>query len=272
MVAFGIFASRVAGRAGVRADFTGLGAAVFFIETVQTSLNFRKMKKLLLASLLTNLLLLALLFKIVDRFGGFNYVKYRLLSEDSGGSYQHRVELFKNLSAAARPAQIVFLGDSQVEQCEWRELLGDSLPIVNRGIVGDGSRGVFERIGPILDSKPAKIIVWLGVNDLIFGNSIEASIEQFSLLFEKMNGQNVVVLSVLPVNSMVKRIPVSNDDIRKLNEKLAQLAASKNWPFVNLNPRMADENGRLKKEFTLDGIHLNGAGYAEIGAILREKL
>lgn len=230
------------------------------------------MKKLLLASLLANLFFLTLLFKIVDRFGGFNYVKYRLFSEDSGGSYQHRVELFKNLSAAARPGSIVFLGDSQIEQCEWRELFGDSLPIVNRGIVGDGSRGVFERIGPILESKPAKIVLWLGVNDLIFGNSIEASIGQFGLLFEKMSGQNVVVLSVLPVNSEVRKIPVPNDDIRKMNEKLAELAAAQNWPFVNLNPRMADQNGRLKKEFTLDGIHLNGAGYAEIGAILTDFL
>lgn len=230
------------------------------------------MKKTLFASLLVNLLLLALLFKIVDRFGGFNYVKYRLLTEDSGGSYQHRVELFKNLSAASMPGKIVFLGDSQIEQCEWRELLGDSLPIVNRGIIGDGSRGVFERIGPILDSKPAKIILWLGVNDLIFGNTVETSIGQFDLLFEKMSGQNVVVLSVMPVNSAVKRIPVSNDDIQKLNEKLAQLAAAKNWPFVNLNPKMADENGRLKKEFTLDGIHLNGVGYAEIKTVLTEFL
>lgn len=220
-----------------------------------------------------NLLLAVALIIFVDRFGGFRYVMYRVMTAESGGSYQHRVELFERLSAASKPGKIAFVGDSQVEQCEWRELFGDSLDIQNRGIVGDGASGVLQRIDTVLAEKPAKIILWLGVNDLIFGNKIEDAVGEYGRVLDKiiskMSPSKIVMLTVLPTNSEVKRIPVKNADIQILNEKLAELARSKNIRLIDLGHDLSDEKGQLRANFTLDGLHLNGAGYVEMKKFLQ---
>ncbi len=230
------------------------------------------MKKRLIASLSINLLLAAALGIVIDRFGGPRYVWYRVTSGDSGGSYQHRVELYEKLSTMSKPGKIAIVGDSQVEQGEWRELFGDSLDIANRGIVGDGASGVLRRIGSVLKEKPSKIVLWLGVNDLIFGNSVESTAAEYGkvldkILFEK-EPPEVVVLSVMPTNSEVKNLPVSNADILLLNEKLAALARSKSVRFVDLTAGVSDEKGSLRAAFTLDGLHLNGDGYLAVKQII----
>lgn len=226
------------------------------------------MKKALPISLLINLLLAVALGVLIDRFGGPRYVYYRVMTAESGGSYQHRVELFEKLSAISKPGKIAFVGDSQVEQCEWRELFGDSLDIENRGIVGDGASGVLRRIDAVLAEKPAKIILWFGVNDLIFGNKIPDAVGEYGRVLDKIllqkSPSEVVMLSVLPTNSAVKNIPVSNADLKILNEKLAELARSRGIKFIDLDPQMSDEKGQLRAAFTLDGLHLNGAGYFEL--------
>jgi lysophospholipase L1-like esterase len=215
-------------------------------------------------SIFLNLLLIALLVAFIHLFGGFRYVLYRIQS-DGGGTYEHRVELFEDLSAKQKPGAILVVGDSEVEQGEWRELFADSLDIRNRGIVGDGSQGVLRRIDTLLSTQPSEIWLWFGVNDLIFGNSVEASAggydQVLAHIFSKKNRPIVRMLSVMPTNSDVKKVPVENKNIQLLNEKLRFLAEKYKVSFLDLTPIMADEKGRLRSAFTSDGLHLNGKGY-----------
>jgi lysophospholipase L1-like esterase len=230
------------------------------------------MKKYFPVSLILNILLIALLLAFIHLFGGWRYVLYRIQS-DGGGTYQHRVELFEDLSAKQKPGAILVVGDSEVEQGEWRELFGDSLDIRNRGIVGDGSQGILRRIDTLLATKPSEIWLWFGVNDLIFGNSVEASAggydQVLAHIFSKKNPPIVRVLSVMPTNSEVKKVPVENENIQRLNEKLQILAEKYKISFLDLNPIMADEKGRLRSDFTSDGLHLNGKGYKKLVDLLK---
>ena len=126
-------------------------------------------RKLLLLSLLLNFLLVAGLFFIIHRLGGLNFALHRL-HHDEAGLYSHRKQLFEQLTLP--DSAIVFLGDSQTEQCEWAELF-DNQQVVNRGIVADWVQGVHGRLDKIVEAKPKIILLQIGINDLIQGASIE---------------------------------------------------------------------------------------------------
>ena len=51
--------------------------------------------------------------------------------------------------------EIIFLGNSITEGCEWNELFGDDR-IKNRGISADVAEGIFLRLDEVTESKPLK--------------------------------------------------------------------------------------------------------------------
>ena len=67
---------------------------------------------------------------------------------------------------------IVFLGISITEQGWWSLLLkrGD---VENRGIGGDNTFGMIDRLPDILKSKPRKIFLMAGINDLTGGQPVD---------------------------------------------------------------------------------------------------
>lgn len=67
---------------------------------------------------------------------------------------------------------IVFLGNSITEQGWWSLLLkrGD---VENRGIGGDNTFGMIDRLPDILKSKPRKIFLMAGINDLTGGQPVD---------------------------------------------------------------------------------------------------
>ncbi|MDE5796915.1 MAG: GDSL family lipase, partial [Muribaculaceae bacterium] len=46
-----------------------------------------------------------------------------------------------------------------------------------------------------------------------------------------------------------------------LNTLLKELAPAYNAVWIDLWPALADSQGRLRKDFTNDGLHLTGKGY-----------
>ena len=61
---------------------------------------------------------------------------------------------------------IIFLGNSLTQNFEVTELLKD-LRIKNRGIYGDFTAGVVNRITPIIQTHPKKVFRGIGLNDLL---------------------------------------------------------------------------------------------------------
>src|SRR6476660_7913769 len=83
--------------------------------------------------------------------------------------YQQRYSLFSSLPQTS--GDIIFLGNSIIDGGEWSELFND-LRIKNRGISGDVSAGVLNRLTEIIHRKPGKLFVMIGINDLANGISI----------------------------------------------------------------------------------------------------
>jgi hypothetical protein len=64
------------------------------------------------------------------------------------------------------------LGDSITTLTDWKALL-PSFDVANRGIPGDTTKGVLERIDNIISMSPKCVAVMLVVNDLIEGRDVQ---------------------------------------------------------------------------------------------------
>src|SRR5215207_538395 len=62
-------------------------------------------------------------------------------------------------------ADIVMLGDSLTEWGNWHQLVPE-YRIINRGISGDTSSGVLDRLQEVIDRRPKIVFVMVGTNDI----------------------------------------------------------------------------------------------------------
>jgi lysophospholipase L1-like esterase len=221
------------------------------------------MKKLLYFSLFLNLLALGAAGFAAYRLGGFKNAFLRL-QRQTEGLYHHRAQHFERLPES--PGCIIFLGDSQTEQGEWHELFGDHPAVLNRGISGDYTAALLERLPEVLRHKPLKIFLLIGVNDLAFGNSVPEIETIYRTIVQKIRTDSpdteLYLQSLLPVNNDVRHVGVKNTTILEVNVRVAQIARDFSVPFLDIATPLTDANGNLAAKFTEDGLHVNGLGYS----------
>lgn len=178
------------------------------------------------------------------------------------------------------PNAIVFVGNSITEQGWWQMLIPNR-KVENRGIGGDNTYGMLDRLPGILESDPRTIFLMAGINDLSAGlpvDQIAANIEKMSeLVHAACPDCRLCIQSVLPVNDRRLAYPAikgRNEQVKELNARLLELCGRMPWTtWVDLWPLMADEQGQLRLEYTKDGIHLHPAAYqAWVKHLKKEKL
>jgi lysophospholipase L1-like esterase len=175
--------------------------------------------------------------------------------------WQERTSFFK---AFGQHADVVMIGDSLTDAAEWREMF-PQVNIVNRGIDNDTTDGVLARLDDVVAARPRIAFVMIGVND--FSNTratVEGVLSNYRAIAARLGqaGIKVVIESTLPCNEVLgrwKSCKAINGKIRKLDAELAKLASG-NVAYVDIAARLTDAHG-LRKEFTVDGVHLNGEGY-----------
>lgn len=161
---------------------------------------------------------------------------------------------------------VVFLGDSITDEGNWSGLFPNSL-VENRGIGGDTTLGVLNRLDQVIASKPPQIFLMIGTNDLCFGRSIADTITNYRHILTRLQTElpntQVYIQSVLPFND--KMFPSqslrTNSNISQLNVQIKQLAEEYNYQYIDLSPTFTGEDGRLPSQDTIDGLHLNDTGY-----------
>ena len=163
--------------------------------------------------------------------------------------------------------EIVFAGDSIVHSIPWADYYS---VIRNRGMSGDTTDGLRQRLDEILESKPRAIFFGVGTNDLARMIEVDEVVGNYRAILDRVARESpktsVVVIGVLPTNLDMR----ANAAARKKfgNIPLLNLAVSKmvesypNVEFVDVAPELTDENGYLRSEFTTDGLHLNPQGKA----------
>lgn len=179
------------------------------------------------------------------------------------------------VSGNAQVNRVVFVGDSITYGCNWAATLGNS-NIVNQGVSGDTTRDILARLDSVADTQARTYFIMAGINDLGCGILPEETVSNIRkiILALKQTSPNadIVLQSILPVNSRIRPFWFETSRVQDMNEELRQIADAKGRVvFLDLYPSFLDGNGRLKNEFTYDGLHLSAAGYEHWTAILRRE-
>ncbi|MBS7409581.1 MAG: sialate O-acetylesterase [Muribaculaceae bacterium] len=180
--------------------------------------------------------------------------------------YYQRATLFELLPI--KSTDIVFLGDSQTNGCEWAELLGNP-NVKNRGISSDVIQGFADRVQPIIDGEPAKIFILGGVNDVSHSISADSIATAMRNLVRKIKVgtpcTKIYLQSLLPIDNSFKRyknLIGKEQVIVDANVLLKKMAEEEDIVWIDLFSKMVDPaTGAMRKGLSNDGLHLLGEGY-----------
>ncbi len=233
-----------------------------------STMSFLAKKSAVLALLGLSLLLNAMTVAYLAYSGRLRRIFVKL---DLAELPKSRLDLQKEIETRYRkfpntPAEIIFAGDSLVGDGPWAEYYSD---IHNRGIGGETSTGILTRLDEITESKPRKIFLLLGTNDFAQGVPVAQFIRNYRAILERIRNDtpatSVYVIAVTPTYSSSPLSAIHNAKVAEANAQLKQLVAE--FPGVNfadMTPYLADQDGQLRREFTIDGCHLNYDGYLAI--------
>lgn len=226
----------------------------------------------LVISLIINFLILGLSSFWVYRKGGIPYLTWKLSFFRTSNLrhkfmydtpfYWDKKSHFDTLPTS--DIEIIFLGDSLTDLCEWHELF-KGFPIKNRGICGDTTEGILNRLDKVIEAQPRKIFLLIGINDINQGRAVGDIFKSYSQIVASIKvlspRTQVMMQSLLPVNNQKFPNHGVNDKVRALNSKLQELANELSFQYINLFSVFLDSNQELDAQYTTDGIHLNGQGY-----------
>ncbi len=166
---------------------------------------------------------------------------------------------------------IVFLGNSITDGGEWAELFNNR-HVKNRGISGDRSGWLLERLDAIIAGHPKKVFLMIGTNDLAAGIPPREVYDNVMKLVERFQKESpwtkLYIQSVLPVNgrsfSKFKAHYKMKDQIVELNTLLRGFCGGNvedRVAYLDVYAELVDSNGDLNAAYTNDGLHLLGEGY-----------
>lgn len=190
--------------------------------------------------------------------------------------YVQRASLFSKLPVT--PKDVVFIGNSITNGAEWNELFPRKR-VKNRGISGDTSGGVYDRLDTVVKGRPAKIFILVGVNDISRGIGVETIVQNMKRLVEKIQNESpktkIYIQSILPVNpdfGMFKG-HMKPELIKEINQSYQNIAQEYKVNYIDLYSHFLEEGtDKLDKKYTNDGLHLLGEGYLLWSEIVKPYL
>jgi lysophospholipase L1-like esterase len=170
---------------------------------------------------------------------------------------------------------IVFLGNSITAGVEWRELLGME-NLKNRGISGDITFGILERLQEVIDGKPAKIFILIGINDISRNIPDEVILDNYRKMISRIQtgspSTKIYFHTLMPVNNEFTQFKNHyNKDmhIAYVNSELRKIGAQTRITVIDLHAAFLNAEGKLDKKYTIDGLHINADGYKVWAELLR---
>lgn len=191
-----------------------------------------------------------------------------------------KVERYREENKTAKAGQIVFTGSSLMEMFPINKLLtehGDETIIYNRGVGGFLSDELLAVIDVCaIDLKPSKVFINIGTNDLSWDNiPISDMIGNYDRIISEIEKNvpdvKIYLMAYYPVNSEAASEEMkdclkirTNEKINLANTEVEKLAAKHGQKYIDINRNLKDEQGRLKTEYTIEGMHINESGYRAV--------
>lgn len=171
--------------------------------------------------------------------------------------YKHKKSQFEMLKNSDK-YETMMLGDSITDEGQWDELLENN-KVQNRGISGDTTSGVLERLDSV-NKSIKQVFIMIGVNDIMRGKEVDEIYNNYMKIIKTFKDKNIKVYIQSTLFIGEKRMENFNPKVEELNKRLEKFANENQITFINLNPIFAPQKV-LKKEFTSDDLHLNGNAY-----------
>lgn len=179
--------------------------------------------------------------------------------------YMQRASLFSKLPII--PKDIVFIGNSITNGAEWAELFPQK-HVKNRGISGDTSEGVYDRLDPVVKGKPAKIFILIGINDISREIKVENIVMNMRQIVEKIQTESpktkIYIQSILPVNPDFEmfKTHMKPQLIQEINLHYQNIAQEYKVKYIDIYSHFLEKGtNKMNKIYTNDGLHLLGEGY-----------
>lgn len=179
--------------------------------------------------------------------------------------YYQRASLFEVLPVDSD--DILFVGNSITDGGEWCELFQNP-NVKNRGISGDTTQGVYDRLDALLKGTPAQIFLLIGINNVPRGESADSIAAGIRHIVQRIRQESpateVLVQSVLPVTPQYGKFDGHTSRwqlVPEINRRVRRLAQEEKVTYIDLFSHFADAEGKMKPEYTNDGLHLKGNGY-----------
>ena len=234
------------------------------------------MEKLLLKicfvlSISLNLIVMSALGWYLMKKGGIQYLKNKYknsptvdISQIRSPSYLANLSKFDILPK--NRGDIIFIGDSITAGVDWTKLFQD-IRVRNLGIGFDATSLLLQRLDRVVDLKPSKVFIMVGITDL---NNLHSSIpeiidnyHEIIRTIQKGSGDTKIYFqSVLPKQRHASSYIALNDDIVDLNKALRVICTQyEGVTYIDLHTLFKSESNQLNQNYTYDGGHLNGKGY-----------
>lgn len=214
-----------------------------------------------------------------------------MLQQRAAHDQQDKLQRYRILNEEVKKGEILFTGSSLMEQFpidELRMTHGIDAVIYNRGVGGFTTDDMLQHMEEMVFAvEPGKIFINIGTNDL---SRQEYRIEKLmanyrkiiSMIQERLPRAEIYMMAYYPVNEVDKVMDNewgrgmfamrTNENIRIANEAVEKLAGEMDCQYIDVNEGLTDENGRLKKEYTIEGIHMYANGYRVVLENLRKYL
>ena len=122
--------------------------------------------------------------------------------------------------------------------------------------------------------KPSKLFLLIGANDIVFGMSAEETLHNIRKIIERFREESpetrIYVETVFQVNHKFETHRPA-EAITAINAGLAKLVPGMNFELIDTYSYFA-EDGELPERYTVDGIHLNGAGIVHWVEFLTKRI
>lgn len=153
-----------------------------------------------------------------------------------------------------------------------QEMLMETATVIVRGVNGELTDDMLMRLGrDVLPRDPDVVIVLGGANDLGWGARPEDIMRNLSGIYGKIRakGALAVAVTVPSMRGMDSMIPGR----RALNRLIIDHCRENGIPCVDLFAATSEQDsGRLKAEFSNDGLHMSTEGYRLVARMVNEVI
>ena len=194
-------------------------------------------------------------------------------------AFHEKIKKYADANRSAILGQTVFAGSSLMEQFPIEKFIkekNEDVIIYNRGIGGFVAEELHCAIDEcILELKPSRLFINIGTNDLSREKPISDLMEEYESIINEVEAAipeiEIYFMAYYPINydaaddSMKPNLLIRNNEKIKLaNMEVEKIARKHGQKYIDVNSNLKDENGNLRAEYTVEGMHIKEIGYASI--------